>query len=147
MVNDDALDGIEDDTSFALGDADIAGDLDDDDPAVENLALDGEDTTPVGDDGDFDSRRTLEHDTGDLYGVVTQQAVDNVLTASEANDGFIGAGRGQNWFEALEASAAENGALPERAIDVEDELDRPGASRTRKDVPIADAGVGGPAGR
>ena len=53
---------------------------------------------------------------------------------------------GQNWVEALEASAIENGPEPERELDdiVDDEdiLDPPHASDTR-DRPIADLGSGG----
>jgi hypothetical protein len=53
---------------------------------------------------------------------------------------------GQNWIEALETSAIENGAEPERSlddiIDDEDVLQPPHAS-DRRDRPVADQGSGG----
>jgi hypothetical protein len=80
-------------------------------------------------------------DAGDLYGAHTQVAVDRDHPDDDhAND------EGQNWIEALEASAIENGAEPECELDaiVDDEevLRPPHASHTR-DTPVADLGSGG----
>jgi hypothetical protein len=103
-------------------------------PAVADVELDDE----------LDLAKTAEHDTGDLYGVVTQQAVDNALTTPGDPEQFVGDDKGQSWIEALSASATENGAVPEAPIDVEDELTSPAS---RRDQPVADRGSGGPGGR
>jgi hypothetical protein len=80
-------------------------------------------------------------DAGDLYGGHTPPAVDR-----EHPDDDRAFAEGQNWIEALETSAVENGAEPERElddiIDDEDVLQPPHASRQR-DTPIADYGAGG----
>jgi hypothetical protein len=80
-------------------------------------------------------------DAGDLYGAHTPVAVDRDLPDDDhANN------EGQNWIEALETSAIENGAEPERELDAiiddEDMLRPPHASHTR-DTPVADLGSGG----
>jgi len=80
-------------------------------------------------------------DAGDLYGAHTPVAVDRELPDDDhANN------EGQNWIEALETSAIENGAEPERELDAivddEDVLRPPHASHTR-DTPVADLGSGG----
>lgn len=80
-------------------------------------------------------------DDGDLYGAHTPLAVD---TDHPDNDEAFN--EGQNWIEALETSAIENGAEPERSlddiIDDEDILRAPHKSDLR-DRPIADFGSGG----
>jgi hypothetical protein len=90
--------------------------------------------------GDLDELPGLR-DAGDLYGAHTPAAVDRVHP-----DGDRSFDDGQNWIEALETSAVENGAEPEREldeiIDDEDVLRPPHASRTR-DTPIADLGSAG----
>ena len=84
------------------------------------------------------------HDVGDLYGVHTPRAADPKLPDDDEamNDG-------QNWIEALETSAAENGPIPEESlesiIDDEDVFSAPHPSDS-DDTPVADRGSGGPAG-
>ena len=56
---------------------------------------------------------------------------------------------GQNWVEALETSAAENGPLPEQPLDnILDDEDLYAAAQTSDsdDIPVADRGSGGPGG-
>ena len=83
-------------------------------------------------------------DAGDLYGAHTPPAQD-----PEHPDEDRAFDQGENWLEALEASAAENGPEPERelddVVDDEDVLHPPHASDTR-DRPVADHGSGGRAG-
>ena len=80
-------------------------------------------------------------DAGDLYGGHTPPALDRDLP-----DDDLAASEGQTWIEALETSAIENGAEPERELDAivddEDVWRPPHASRTR-DTPVADHGSGG----
>ncbi len=83
-------------------------------------------------------------DSGDLYGVHTPRAVDR-----EHPDDDHAFDEGQNWIEALETSAVENGPTPEQSlddvIDDEDVLQPPHASDNR-DVPVADRGSAGRGG-
>lgn len=83
-------------------------------------------------------------DAGDLYGAHTPAAI-----ARSHPDDDRAATQGQNWIEALETSAIENGADLDRELDgiVDDEevFRPPHASRTR-DTPIADYGSGGQRG-
>jgi hypothetical protein len=80
-------------------------------------------------------------DAGDLYGVHTPPAVDR--THPDNDQAYVD---GQNWLEALETSAIENGAEPERALDDilddEDVLRGPHPTDVR-DRPVADFGSGG----
>ncbi len=82
-----------------------------------------------------------ERDAGDLYGAHTPPAQDR-----EHPDDDQAFDTGENWLEALEASAAENGPEPERGlddvVDDEDVLQPPHPSDTR-DRPVADHGSGG----
>jgi hypothetical protein len=82
-----------------------------------------------------------ERDAGDLYGAHTPAAQDR-----DHPDEDRAFDNGENWLEALEASAAENGPEPERGlddiVDDEDVLQPPHASDTR-DRPVADHGSGG----
>jgi hypothetical protein len=83
-------------------------------------------------------------DAGDLYGAHTPMAAERNLPDDEA-----AADDGQTWFEALETSAIENGAQPERELDdiVDDEdVLRPPHPSDRRDTPVADFGSGGPRG-
>ena len=84
---------------------------------------------------------TRPRDAGDLYGAHTPVAADR--THPDDDRAFE---EGQNWIEALETSAIENGAEPERPldeiIDDEDVLSPPHASDTR-DTPVADHGSAG----
>jgi hypothetical protein len=94
---------------------------------------------PAGDLADIEA---AAHDVGDLYGVHTPPAADR-----EHPDGDVSFERGENWIEALEASAVENGAEPERELDVVDDEDLATAHKTdTRDTPVADRGSGGPAG-
>lgn len=80
-------------------------------------------------------------DTGELYGVHTPIATDR-----DHPDNDRAFEDGQNWIEALETSAVENGAEPGRPLDdiVDDEeiLRTPHPS-SRRDTPVADLGSGG----
>jgi hypothetical protein len=82
-----------------------------------------------------------ERDAGDLYGAHTPPAQDR-----EHPDDDRAFDQGENWLEALEASAAEHGPEPERGlddvVDDEDVLQPPHPSDTR-DRPVADLGSGG----
>jgi hypothetical protein len=80
-------------------------------------------------------------DDGDLYGAHTPAAVDR--THPDDDHAFA---EGQNWIEALETSAIENGAEPDRELDdiVDDEdVLRPPHAALRRDTPAADHGAGG----
>jgi thioesterase domain-containing protein len=85
-----------------------------------------------------------ERDAGDLYGAHTPPSSDR-----DHPDDDRAFDCGQNWLEALETSAVENGPEPEReladVVDDEDVLRPPHASDTR-DTPVADRGAGGRAG-
>jgi hypothetical protein len=81
------------------------------------------------------------HDSGELYGAHTPIAVDRAHV--DDDEAFV---EGQNWVEALETSAIENGTEPERSLDeiVDDEdLLRPPHAALHRDVPVADHGSGG----
>lgn len=104
------------------------------------------------DTGDADAAITAidvpprrRRDAGDLYGAHTPRAVDR----NHPDDDRAFA-TGENWVEALEVSAIENGAEPEHELDEivddEDVLAPPHASDTR-DTPVADHGAGGDRGR
>jgi hypothetical protein len=81
-------------------------------------------------------------DGGDLYGVHVPRAVDRKLP--DDDQAFEA---GEHWLEALEASAAENGAEPERELDIIDESDEDGhRSSDMRDIPVADRGSAGPRG-
>ncbi|MDQ3366104.1 MAG: hypothetical protein M3680_11825 [Myxococcota bacterium] len=79
--------------------------------------------------------------TGELYGVHTVPAVDTDLPDNDqAYD------RGENWLEALEASAIEHGAEPERELDIVDDMDDAPHPSDNRDIPVADRGSAGPRG-
>jgi hypothetical protein len=84
---------------------------------------------------------SMRRDAGDLYGAHTLTAVDR-----DHPDDDRAFEQGQNWVEALETSAVENGLEPERELDAivddEDILDPPHAS-AKRDRPVADNGSGG----
>jgi hypothetical protein len=84
---------------------------------------------------------SMRRDAGDLYGAHTPPAVDR-----EHPDDDRAFQEGQNWIEALETSAVENGPEPERELDAivddEDVLGPPHAT-ARRDRPVADNGSGG----
>lgn len=80
-------------------------------------------------------------DDGVLYGVHTPRAVDRDLP--DDDHAFA---EGENWIEALQASATENGAEPERELDVIDEEDLDSPPTDHRDIPVADRGAAGPRG-
>lgn len=95
-------------------------------------------------------------DAGDLHGMHTPGASDRnhpdddrAFAEGQNLSQNLGQNLGQNWIEALETSAIENGAEPERElddiIDDDDVLRPPHASDTR-DRPVADHGSGGQRG-
>jgi hypothetical protein len=109
--------------------------VEDDDAALAMAGLE------VGGGGSGMNSLVPPRDAGDLYGAHTPAAVDR-----DHPDDDRATADGQNWVEALETSAIENGAEPEREldsiIDDEDVLRPPHPSSTR-DIPIADYGSGG----
>ena len=95
-------------------------------------------------DPTLDSIEQSASDVGDLYGVHTPRAMDRVHP-----DDDQAMEDGQNWIEALETSAAENGPLPEQSLEsIVDDDDIYGAPHPSDsdDTPVADRGSGGPAG-
>lgn len=79
-------------------------------------------------------------DAGDLYGVHTPVAVERSIPDNDkAFDD------GQNWFEALETSAIENGAEREIELEIVDDEDvlRPPHRSDTRDTPVADHGSAG----
>lgn len=127
-------------------DAMSAGDIENDMVIEETLSSMDEESMEL----DTPSETTLDsiersaHDTGDLYGVHTPPAVDRTHGNDEQT-----MDEGQNWIEALESSAIENGAEPEQELDdIVDDDDiyaSPHPTDTR-DTPVADRGSGGPGG-
>ena len=95
-------------------------------------------------DADLGERVDLDliaTDAGDLYGGHTPIAVDR-----DHPDDDHAQADGSSWLEALETSAIENGAEPERPLDdiVDDEeLLRGPHPSIRRDTPVADYGAGG----
>jgi hypothetical protein len=85
--------------------------------------------------------RARPRDAGELYGAHTPPALDR-----DHPDDDRAFNEGQNWVEALETSAVENGPEPERTlddvVDDEDVLSPPHRSDMR-DRPVADLGSGG----
>ena len=114
--------------------------LADQDRAIYESELDVVDAELVIDDPDAPGGR----DTGDLYGAHTPTATDR-----DHPDDDQAFAEGQNWIEALETSAVENGPVPEEdldeIVDDDDAYAPPHASDTR-DRPIADRGSAGRGG-
>lgn len=107
--------------------------------------IDSADTAGGAPDVESDTESPVRRrDAGELYGAHTPAAVDRTHPDDDAafEDG-------QNWIEALETDAVENGAEPEKPldeiIDDEDALRPPHAS-DRRDTPVADHGAGGTRG-
>lgn len=98
--------------------------------------------TPSQTDADAIANAT-RRDAGDLYGVHVPRATDRTLP-----DDDQAYATGENWLEALEASAAENGAEPEAELEIIDESDDHGGhgSSDMRDIPVADRGSAGPRG-
>jgi hypothetical protein len=84
---------------------------------------------------------TLAADDGELYGVHEPRPIDRRLP-----DGGDALEAGENWIEALQASAVEDGVEPERELDVTDEVYEPQHRSDERDIPVADRGSGGPRG-
>ncbi|MGE0548146.1 MAG: hypothetical protein AB7O24_31400 [Kofleriaceae bacterium] len=120
---------------------------------IEVISDDDVATTPTmasASHGDGDEPPTLDeierslHDAGDLYGVHTPAASD-----PHHPDDDRAMDQGENWVEALQADAIEDGALPERELDsiVDDaDTDLPPHPSDTHDRPVADRGAGGPRG-
>ncbi len=77
-------------------------------------------------------------DDGDLYGVHTPAAFDRDLP-----DGDTSFNEGENWVEALSASATEFGPGAEQDVDVTDDGDEPPHRTDTRDIPVADRGSAG----
>ena len=83
-------------------------------------------------------------EVGDLYAVPEPRGEDRLYP-----DDDQAMNEGQNWIEALETSAAENGPLPGQSVaSLVDDEDGFGARHASdsEDTPVADRGSGGPAG-
>ncbi len=85
--------------------------------------------------------RNARNGSGELYGIHTPTAVDRDLP-----DGDASYNQGENWLEALEASAAEHGLEPEQELDIVDDNELATHSTDTRDRPIADLGAAGPRG-
>lgn len=122
--------------ALSTADVEAAQDL-----ALLESELDDPAAALAGTDEVIELDRPIRRDDGDLYGAHTPAAVDR---AHPDDDRAFD--EGQNWIEALETSAIENGAEPERSLDdiIDDEevLQPPHAS-DRRDRPVADQGSGG----
>ncbi|HET7506223.1 MAG TPA: hypothetical protein VFK02_34625 [Kofleriaceae bacterium] len=143
----DPLQGLDEASELQVNPLEVdAQSLDDAEAAQDLAGLASEaDQIALEEDGD-DRAAPVEpaepvRDAGDLYGAHTPAAVDRV----HADDDRAMA-EGQNWIEALETSAIENGAEPERELDdiIDDEdVLRPPHPSDLRDTPIADHGSGG----
>ena len=78
---------------------------------------------------------------GDLYGVHAPAAMDRTVPDNDQSYD-----RGENWLEALEATSAENGPIPEAPIDILDDEDLEHPPTDTRDIPVADRGSAGPRG-
>jgi hypothetical protein len=119
----------------SLGDVEAARDLASLESEVDEIA--------AGDTGAmsaFAAGEPARRDAGDLYGGHTPSAVDR-----RHPDDDRAFDEGQNWLEALETSAIENGAEPGRELGIIDDEDvlRPPHASDARDVPVADYGSGG----
>lgn len=92
----------------------------------------------------LDTIEQSAHDVGNLYGGHTPRAEDR-----EHPDEDIAMGAGENWIEALEASATEYGPVAETELDAivdDDDIYAPPHASDSEDTPVADRGSGGPGG-
>lgn len=132
----DPVQGFDDVTELELADLDVDALSSEDIEAASDLAA-----LELRGDDDLVAPDARPHDAGDLYGGHTPIAVDRVHPDND--QAFV---EGQNWLEALETSAVENGVEPERELDdlVDDEeLLRSPHPSSRRDTPVADYGAGG----
>jgi len=85
----------------------------------------------------------ITREGGELYGAPASAAVDRAYPEDDP-----ALAEGQNWLEALETSAIENGAEPEQELEIIDESDdHDGHHATdMRDIPVADRGSAGPRG-
>jgi hypothetical protein len=97
---------------------------------------------------------TLESEIDELAGeddrVIAMAGMD--ASSEEPPTDDLADAKGQNWVEALETSAIENGADPERELELDDLAEGDGALRPprasgTRDTPVADYGSGGRDGR
>jgi len=99
----------------------------------------------VPEDTSLDAVERSAHDLGALYGVSTPRAVDR-----SHPDDDVAMEAGQNWLEALETDAIEDGSEPEKPLNLTDDADVDhsslGPRSTDDDIPVADRGAGGPGG-
>jgi hypothetical protein len=80
-------------------------------------------------------------DAGELYGVHVVPAANTDLPNNDTSFN-----EGENWIEALEHTAAEDGPAPERELDLMDTQDEPPHHTDHRDIPVADRGSAGPRG-
>lgn len=95
-----------------------------------------------------DAYAEAAEDTGELYGVHLPPPSDNDLDVNRDGESFKDSELGEHAFETLEKKMTENGAAPERELDVVDDSDiERGHHKTdTRDRPVADKGSGGNAG-
>jgi len=122
---------------------DLDGDLLEDVHVAQDLAAVGAELDEL-DDDDMTEMVAVEilpsfRDGGDFYGGQTSIGADRDLL-----DDDRAFAEGQNWVEALETSAIENGDEPGRELGVDDEdLFAPPYPADRRDIPVSDFGSGG----
>lgn len=80
-------------------------------------------------------------DAGELYGAHIVPAANTDLPNNDTSFN-----EGENWIESLEHTAAEDGPVPERELDMMDTEDEPPHRTDRRDIPVADRGSAGPRG-
>ena len=110
--------------------------------SVDDLAEEG--IHPIDPEGELDEVPTLRETPRypqDLYGLHTP-----VAAARDVRDDDSTMQTGENWVEALEATSAENGPLPEALVDIVDDEDFDHLPTDNRDIPIADRGSAGPRG-
>ena len=112
---------------------------------VQSLYSEEDDAVAFGNPADetLDDVEVGVSETGELYGVHTPRAQDNIHP-----DDDVAMQDGQNWLEALQTDAVEGGTMPEHELDMSDDADndRPPHRSDMRDIPIADRGAGGPGG-
>ena len=142
----DPVQGLDDVHEFHLDDLDVdalsAAEVEADlDETLDGTLDDALDAIPV---PTLDMIEMAARDIGDRYRGLIAPAVDR-----HHPDDRTAMDQGQNWIEALEASAIEDGATPERDLtDIVDDTDvyAPPHPPDTRDIPVADRGSGGRGG-
>lgn len=142
----DAVQGFDEVVELQVEPLDVDALSNEDIEAAQDLAGLESDVDQIAQDDDVSIERfpvdaSDPRDAAELYGSHLAMAVDRVLPDEDQ-----AAAEGQTWFEALETSAIESGALPARTLDdllEDDDLAHPLHAPERGDRPVADYGSGG----